>query len=59
MSREFDTCITAVTDIKADIDDAAAFTIAERITLDMLLENLKDRNQRMLLLAETGRRKRT
>lgn len=48
MSAEFDHFIAALSDIKADIDEPKAFTIAERTALDLLLESLKERNQRLL-----------
>ena len=54
MSAEFDDMITSIYTIKSNIDDAAAFSIAERCALDLLLESLKNQNQRLLLVGERG-----
>jgi hypothetical protein len=55
MSADFDNVISAVADMVAIVEDKRLFTIAERRALDLLLDGLKDRNRKVLSLAETVR----
>jgi hypothetical protein len=59
MSTEFDNFISSLADFTAEVEDKRFFTIAERRVLNLVLDALKDRNLRMLSLAETGRGART
>jgi len=55
MSAEFDDFVTALAGIAPEIEDATAFTIAEREAIDLMLDSFKVRNQRLLTIAERGR----
>jgi hypothetical protein len=58
MSIESDEFVTVAAAIKPVIEDCRLLSIAERQALDLILEGLKDRNLRVLSLAESGRGRR-
>jgi hypothetical protein len=57
MSIESAEFVTVAAAIKPVIEDCRLLSIAER-ALDLILEGLKDRNLRVLSLAESGRGRR-